>query len=127
MKHNFGAYKSSIHNVLGTMSNTLKAHSMYTDRETIKSASHKWIPTPYRYRTHRRQTRVKKTDTDDSEQTIEDVIDIYNHDRKKRLNYLVHESYASGTGDGPSIPEFDTGDEFNDFVRDDKPEPEPKQ
>ena len=121
MKHNFGAYKSSIHNILGTMTNSIKASLMYKDRQTIKSASHKWIPTPYRYRTHRKQTTAKKT-----EQTVEEVIDIYNHDRKKMLNCLIHESYASGVGDGPSIPEFNTGDEFNDFVGEDENEPEPE-
>ena len=42
------------------------------------------------------------------------------------LNCLIHESYASGVGDGPSIPEFNTGDEFNDFVGEDENEPEPE-
>ena len=99
LRHNFGTYKSSLHHKLGTMTSAQKKILQDNDKKTLQAASLKWIPTPLRYKKHRKKI-AKSMQSLEGVQNLENTFNAY---RKLVLAQLRDSSYKAGQGDGPLV------------------------
>ena len=103
LRHNFGIYKSSLHHKFGTMTAEMKRYLKLKDNNMLRSAAHRWIPTPTRFSTHRKQYSSTSKLDDGSRLSVENIHDKFNQTRSSILSSLVTcEDYSPGRGDGPS-------------------------
>ena len=73
------------------------------DQNTLRSAAHRWIPTPTRFSTHRQQYSSTTKLDNGSRLSVQNMHDKFNKTRSRVLASLVTcDDYSPGRGDGPS-------------------------
>ena len=110
LKHNFGAYRSSLHHKIGSLSNKIVRRLLANDLRTKRNSRQKWIPSQTRGRKHRSKLSFKPFDTIDQLPTLcqfNSGVEEEEHISKIRdmvTNLLFSKCvYRSGQGDGPGL------------------------